>query len=366
MECSTTDHQHQRLSRIFSSFAAIRQNESPLYCRLSRIVAADSELMSPLDVVPTDPQLPTRYFAAIHYLLLGGADHAIRSVYLDPGSGLPNDRVLASRLRSFVAEHRGEISHLVATRRTQTNEVNRVAVIVPALRVAAQLAGTPLALIDVGTSAGLNLRFDHFRCCYSSGHRLGDPLSLVRLGCELRGELVPPLGPAPEVPARIGIDIAPVDVDDEDQVRWLCACVFPDQPERITRLRGAIEVARANPIPVVTGDAIETLPEILAGISGELTPVIMHTWVLAYLSPKARADFAAQLVELARQRPLLWIGAEWPENIPGRRRQDADQETVWFLASLHSGDARWFTLASSHDHGTWLQWRSKEPGCATG
>ena len=122
---------------------------------------------------------------------------------------------------------------LLRHRRTQTNEVGRCAILLPVL---ARLQG-PLALVEVGASAGLCLLLDRYR--YRYGDRsVGDASAPVLLDCEVSGP-VPVPKRVPEVAWRRGIDVARIDVTDDDDVRWLEACVWPDQTERIARLLAA-------------------------------------------------------------------------------------------------------------------------------
>jgi hypothetical protein len=305
--------------------------------------------------------LPVLLLTAIHYLALGGAQHPLAETFRHPDAGVPGDDTLAKELASFLAEHGDELAGLVATRRTQTNEVSRSTVIAPAMRVAGQLAGGPIALVEVGASAGLNLHFDRYAVHYSGGLVSGPPSSPVQLSCDLRGDLVPPLKPDPGLVTRTGLDVNPLDIDDESQMRWLLACLFPDQPARAARLRAAIGVAREQGTHVRAGDALAVLPELVREVPPSVVPVIMHTWVLAYLSEQRRAEFARLLAELAAVRPLLWLGAEWPDALPGREKEPGDEATVWALAQVSAAGARWHTLANSHDHGSWLTWRYDEP-----
>lgn len=343
----------------FRWFAGIREKDSPLYGRLSRLVGDRPALLEPLGGLPVGAHLPVLLFAAVHYLALGHVKHPLADVFRDPRTAPADDAALAADLASFLEIHAAEIVGLVSSRRTQTNEVNRCAVLAPAMRVARRVAGTPLALVEVGASAGLNLHFDRYRVEYSNGRVTGDPGSPVRVTCELRGGPAPPFDPSPSPETRAGLDLCPVDVADEAQVRWLRACLFPDQPERAARLRAAVEVTRSRGTRIRAGDVFDLLPAMVRELPGSVTPVILHTWVLAYLTAGQRADFAAMLGELNRERPLLWLGAEWPDALPGRPKQDDDEGTVWALARISGSTPQWRTLANSHDHGSWLAWRDR-------
>ena len=124
--------------------------------------------------------------------------------------------------------HRADIVELLATRHTNTNEVGRSAVLGPALTAVAARLGAPLGLVDVGASAGLNLFCDRYRLDYGAAGATGPADAPVRIECAVVGG-APPIAPAlPEIAARTGLDLDPVDVRDEDATRWLLACVWPD------------------------------------------------------------------------------------------------------------------------------------------
>ena len=110
----------------------------------------------------------------------------------------------------------------------------------------------PLALIEIGASAGLNLRWDHYAYDYG-GRAAGVPSSPLTIECELVGPHLPPLDPPPVV-WRAGVDLAPVDASDPADARWLRACLWPDQPARQARLAAALEIARSHPVDIRRGD----------------------------------------------------------------------------------------------------------------
>ena len=150
--------------------------------------------------------------------------------------------------RDVVLTHREALADLLEHRAIQTNEVGRSAGLVPAFAVVAERFGRPLAVIEVGCSAGLNLFFDRFHIAYSDGRTAGPADAPVRLRCEVRGPLRPPLpDPAPTVVSRLGIDLNPVDITDPDAARWLESCIWPDGAHRVERFRAAAALARAEP-----------------------------------------------------------------------------------------------------------------------
>lgn len=229
-------------------------------------------------------------------------------------------------------------------------EVRRCACLLPAFGLAAEAeGGRPLAVVEVGASAGLNLLWDRYGYDYG-GRVYGVAGSPVWITCEVQGERRPPIPePLPQVGWRLGIDLNPIDVRDDAATRWLRALVWPDQPERADLLARAIELARTDPPRMLAGDALDLLPAALAEIPSELTLCVVHTHTLNQFSPEARARFDAILRGASHERPLYRISGE---GVAG-----ADFPELRFTA-YRSGEADERRLARYEGHGEWIEWRS--------
>jgi hypothetical protein len=257
-----------------------------------------------------------------------------------------------------------EVAALLSTRRIQTNEVGRAAAILPALGLAAARLGRPLALVELGSSAGLNLFLDRFGYDYGTGRVIGDPASPVRLGCEQKGPLCAPIPTRmPMVVRRCGIDLAPVDVTDDEQCRWLEACCWPDPPERLARLRAAIALARSKPPLLHRGNVLDVLPSVLAAVPPDAVPCILSTWMIAYLSDTERATLAEIVHGEAVRRDVVCITGEYagvsPFVPPPARPAaigDGRLGTLVGLSIWQAGakDAR--ALCWMQSHGGWIDW----------
>jgi hypothetical protein len=256
---------------------------SDTYYRLALDVGEDDEVLRFVADRPvTQPNL---FFAAVQYLT--GPDD------------MPTTR---SALRALLNRRGSEVAEIMGTRRTQTNEVGRCAVLLPAL------PPSPLALVEVGASAGLCLLLDRF--FYDYGSRwTGAASSPVRLQCKVVGDAPVPAA-VPEVVWRRGLDIAPIDLHDDDAVRWLLACVWSDHADRRRRLEAAIDLARTDPPSVTPGDLVDHLPALLAGAPPDTRLVVLHSAVLAYVSEDRREAFENVLVETSMNREVVWISNE--------------------------------------------------------
>jgi hypothetical protein len=204
-----------------------------------------------------------------------------------------------------------DVLAIAAGRRTRTLETGHGAVLHPAVAEAARRVGAnALGLIDVGGSAGLNLTVDRIGITYSNGQVRGDPSPPVQFMASVVGERSLPTGAMPEVVARIGIDLDPIDVTNVDDARWLRACVPPDQPERAARLDAEITLATADPPVLLRGDPVDLLPGAFGRVPADALPVVLTTWALSRLTIESRLRFLKRLDEAATDRPVAWVSVE--------------------------------------------------------
>jgi len=257
---------------------------SPTYARLSRAVAQDAELLARLDELPTEKRQPNLLFGAVRFL-----------------DGPLGDYVT---FRDWMLARWDAVAQIIATRRTQTNEPGRVATLLPEL---AQVDG-PVALLEVGTSAGLCLYPDRYAYRYNDAPALGD--STVELPSRVIG--IDPPTRLPDVVWRGGLDLNPLDVTDEDDVRWLECLIWPEETERFARLHDAVAIARQHPARIVRGDLLADTATLAEQAPPEATLVLFHTAVLAYLDDAGRRDWADVVRDIAARRPTLWLAQEAP------------------------------------------------------
>ncbi len=186
----------------------------------------------------------------------------------------------------------------------------------PWRRIAAAGNGRPLALIEVGASAGLALYPDRYGYEYDAGASVtrlapagATPGSYPVLGCTVTGP-VPLPAELPAVVWRAGIDLNPLDVRNPDDVAWLEALIWPEQDFRRERLRRAIAIARSDPPLLVAGDLNDQLVALAAQAPSDATLVVFHSAVMAYLDAEARDRFRATMARLAADRGCHWISNE--------------------------------------------------------
>jgi len=196
-----------------------------------------------------------------------------------------------------------EAAGIISTRSTQTNEAARVASFVPEML----RSSDPVALVEVGASAGLCLFPDLYDIRYSNGDRAGDERSSLRIDVTVSGD-VPRIGSELVVGHRVGLDLSPLDPSDPDDVAWLDALVWPEHEQRRERLARACELAGRFHSPVVAGDLATDLADVLSDVPSGLRTVVFHSAALAYVNDDGRASFRATL---ARFPEVIWLGCEF-------------------------------------------------------
>jgi hypothetical protein len=178
------------------------------------------------------------------------------------------------------------------------------------LEAARRVGAKAVGLIDVGCSAGLNLNVDRVGITDSNGQSLGDPSSPVQLSCSIVGDRPIPRRAMPEVVARVGVDLDPVDVTDVDDARWLRACLWPDQPERVARLEAELALAATAPPLLLQGDPVEVVPDAFARVPTDALAVVTTTWALSQFPLERRLRLLHRLDEAAAGRAVAWVSAE--------------------------------------------------------
>ncbi|NOX23488.1 MAG: DUF2332 domain-containing protein [Actinobacteria bacterium] len=329
----------------------VARGNTLLYTRLGEATSRDAELLTLLSKLPQQQPVPLLLFGAVHQLLLNGAEHPLREFYAtctdtpDPIS----DPFPA--FKEFVMDHYDTIIETARTRQVQTNEVARSSLFLPAYRIIARRTNRPLWIIEVGSSAGLTLLFDQWHYTYHHGHssiEVGNHESPVRLECIVRGPQRPLFpDPMPEIAARIGVDLDPIDINNPDDESWIRGLVWPDRTDRHQRLSAAIAVARSNPVTLVAGDAIDSLEAQVAAASEDSVVVINHSHLLNQLQPERREDFVAEMDRLSEDRPIWRVSNEWLTHSNTRL------DLIRHFAHKHQVEG----LADVHHHGEWISWR---------
>ncbi|MEV6302772.1 DUF2332 domain-containing protein [Actinoplanes sp. NPDC051861] len=304
---------------VYAEFAAREAvGESPAYEALAVAVSHDARLLSLLDTLPPAKRQPNLLFAVGQYL-----DGPVT----DPAAFL-----------EFAVTEWARVKEQILVRATQTNEPGRCALLLPVLAALPQ----PLALLEVGTSAGLNLFPDRYTYRYGDqvlGH--GGPI----LDCELTGTAPPDR--LPEVVWRAGLDLNPLDLTDPADAAWLEALIWPEHDHRRARQQAAARIVAAEPPLLVRGDLVDDLPALVAHAPAGATLVIFHTSVLYQVPAERREIFLSDV----RGKPGHWISVENPTVIAYDNLPSPPDETLHNVLALDGKPLAW-----ARAHGGGLTW----------
>lgn len=327
------DAERSALASRYHRFAVREaRGKSALYEQLGLKVAADPIVLARIADLPLPKQQPN--------LLLAAYRHRF---------GVPSDY---AEFRTNLLEQFDAVRDIILERSTQTNEPNRCAVLLPILASLPQ----PLALLEVGASAGLCLFPDRYGYDYPS--RSLRPVGRTRpypvFPCESDEALRIP-DALPQIVWRAGLDLNPLNAADPDEAAWLETLVWPEQEDRLARLRLALDIAAEDKPMLVRGDLLGPAFEGLCRQAPQgATLVVFHTAVLGYVSAVSdRAAFANRALASAD----VWICNEGPSVVPGLAPVSADAPPRdAFLVSVNGRPTAW-----ADPHGTWMQTLVERP-----
>lgn len=303
------------------------KGSSPQYERLAEAVAASEDVLRWLAELPPAKRQPNLLFASVR--LLGG----------------PTESALD--FVEYVIANRSELTEVMLSRSTQTNEVARTAAFLPFI---AQL-DREVALIEVGASAGLCLFPDRYGYSYD-GRELGESSLLIEV--ETHHTLVPPER-VPDVVWRRGLDLNPLDVSNQDHLAWLRACIWPEHDDRRRRFDLAAAIVATDPPKIEQGDLLDATRDLIEQAPANVTKVVFHSAVLAYVDGPGREAFAAMMGSIVESRDdVVWLSNEAPSVVPGLVSDIRDGSPVdpgAFLLGRNGTEL----LAHTDPHGQWMR-----------
>ena len=284
---------------------------SRTYEILSEAVASNQALLNLARRCRVGQPIPNLFFAAVKRTLASIPGAELAEHYRRAGAGGTPAPDLVHAFTEFGLEHGDRVVRYLETRMVQTNEVGRCSYLMPGfLTVAAENPGQPLALIDVGASAGLNLNWDRYRYRYSSGNEFGPRDSGVVIECDARNGLPNLPSAFPQVISRAGIDLAPVDLGDGAEYRWMQALVWPEHADRGALLAAARDVWLRSRPTVLQGDAMELLPDALGNVPEDAALCVFHCHTLNQIPAEGRARFEGILRAISMERPVYHLPSE--------------------------------------------------------
>ncbi|WP_213367176.1 DUF2332 domain-containing protein [Mesobacillus boroniphilus] len=332
------------LSMKFRRFAIHECRESsPLYEFLSLKIAEDAEMIELISSAKKGQPVPNLFFGAVHYLLLKGKKHTLRKFYPNITN---NPEKAASAYPAFVdfcQKYSGEIIDLLTSKIVQTNEVRRCSYLYPVFSHIFQMTKKPLALIEIGTSAGLQLFVEKYSYFYGTGEVYGNPNSEVHLTSVIKGGKMPLRQmKQPEVATRFGIDLHINDVRNTEDYTWLKALIWPEHHERRELFEKAASYVSNQTLSLIEGDGVEMLHSLASEIPEEQVICVFHTHVANQMSVETKEKLLEQIKEIGEQRPIFHIY----NNI-----FDARLHLDYYLEGKESLN----TIGDTEGHGRWFR-----------
>lgn len=350
-----------RAAEVLREQAEHVRGRSALYGRLLAGLAGAAERGFDGEVVPRLLEAPGRTLQETRLLILAALHHAaLRDPSLPHAAWFPtavdearpaDEGAPAALALAYLIEHEDEVTDFVRRNRLQTNEIGRCVGLLPGMLEAAGF-GQPLRLLEVGASAGLNLRFDRYRYHYRGGPTWG-PVGGPELETSAEGPvpstLVPP---SVEVTERRGVDLHPIDPTSEDGARLLTSFVWPDEHDRVGRLREAIQVARATSAAIDRGDLAEWTDQHARPEEG-VTTVLFHSIVSHMLDDATASRFGASVERSLRagssDAPFVYLELEEPRGV-------SSPPELTITTGDGTGPPQRRTLLSCDWHGRWVRW----------
>lgn len=303
------------------------RGQSAIYEAMSEYVASSDRLLDFLASLPVDRQQPNLFFAAVRQV-----------------AGLPAN---SEALIAAVEQDAEAIASVMRLRTTQTNEPGRCAVLLPVLACLPQ----PLAIFEVGASAGLCLLSDRYGYDYGR-HRISPPeggrVFAPIFPCNAN-ELTPLPTALPRIGWRGGLDLNPLSVASSRDMDWLETLIWPEQYARRERLRTAIEIARQETPSVTRGNLLHDVSAATRSAPASMTLVVFHTAALAYVISQTDRDAFAHTV---RALGAVWISNEAPGVYPEiASKVRGPLRTDRFLLAVNGDPVAW-----TGPHGQSIDW----------
>jgi hypothetical protein len=351
-----------------------------LTAALFEAIAAHEELLGGLVTLPPDHLPALLASAAISLLVRRDRPVPLTGYFPEPGGSQPRfDDGFYPAAGAFFSARLDDIAAVCQGRRYQMNEVARCTQIALGIAATAASCSDPVALVDLGTGAGLGLHLDRYRYLVD-GRASGPRAAALTLSCDVRGPHEPPPARLPPIAARAGIDLRPVDLKDRAARAWLQACA-PPEASALARLTAAIEVTRKHPVKLVAGDVVAALPGVLDSFPPGLSVTVVDAYMAVFLPPHQREQLAEILARAGRTRPVTWLSLDplvplAPSGqhsvqglpLPAWLLRDYQQHGVFAVLgarSFQGSTDHGRLLARAHPSGQWIEWLDADWGHGT-
>ncbi|MFF2175641.1 DUF2332 domain-containing protein [Lysinibacillus sp. NPDC058147] len=337
-----------KLSKQFRTFAKDEcENSSPLYEHLANKIAADEEVLKIAAFIPQGQPVPNLLLAGVQYLLSSSKDDLV-NFYPSLTTTPKSINEVYPVFKSFFLSHSEELKTLFQEKLVQTNEIRRCSYLYPMMTEIYERHQKPLALIEIGASAGLQLGMDRYNYCYNQQLHINNSNSAFVLPSENQGERLPAsISNTPVVCKRVGIDLNPIDIQTGEELLWLQALIWPEHEERRLLLNQALPILKELDLELIKGDAIKLIKEISRDINQDAMLVVYHTHVANQIPMELRLELIEQLKEISLERPLYHC---YNNLFDMQLHQDfIDQGQIESIRIMErpDGHARWFKWSNN-------------------
>ncbi|WP_369795192.1 DUF2332 domain-containing protein [Sporosarcina sp. ZBG7A] len=339
--------QNSHLSWSFMNFANMEcKGSSELYEFLSLKIAEDAEVLNLCLAVPKGQPVPNLLFGAVHYLLLKGYVHPLKDYYssvTNPPRKIDNETF--SNFKDFCERYREEIISIVESKLVQTNEVRRCGYLYPVFSWIYNKVERPLSLIEIGTSAGLQLLWDHYSYSYGTGETFGKEGARVHITSEVKGDHFPIiLSESPPIASKIGLDLNISNLSDSEDYLWLKSLIWPEHQERMELFDRAAESLKENPVKLVEGDGVFLLPDVVDTLPTDSTICIFHTHVANQIPNETKHELLDKIAKIGSKRDVFHIyNNMW----------DRQLHLDYYVNGVESKN----TIGDTDGHGRWFEWK---------
>jgi hypothetical protein len=336
--------------RYHVAFTAEDRARLPFYAALLTALERDEQAQILLAEVRSEQRNPMLVLASLHLVALKG--HPLLSpIYSAARARELHDPMVAAGEVVRVVNVEPDTIRRELHRSTQTNEPGRSAVFQAVIALIAKEKYESINIVDVGTSAGLNLYFDRFPVRANDD---GNPLTLV---CRDESAIDRSL-PLPEVVARVGVDPSPLDLSVEEDRLWLQACYWPEEPRRMARLDAVLAARSAWPATtILQGTARERLGDAFALCDPNVLTIAINSYALGYFSESDQMAFFDEMGQRCATSNVAWISLESPFMVKWPTSQvtsvEARTGATQVLVTLPGGSpTQW---GWCQHHGLWIK-----------
>jgi hypothetical protein len=334
------------LAEKFNNFSSNEcRGSSDLYEFLSLKIAEDEELLNLAANAREGQPVPNLFLGAVHYLLLQGKDHRLIDYFPSiTENPKPYERSFLY-FKDFCHQYKNEIISILQTKLVQTNEVRRCSYLYPTFGYIYEQIKKPLALVEIGTSAGLQLFWDKYSYSYGTNEDVyGEKDSEVHITSEIKGNITPTFPKSsPPVATRIGLDLHVNDLSIDENYFWLNALIWPEHADRRELFKKAANYVRKNSLTLIEGDGVQLLPELVSQISKDYAVCVFHTHVANQMPKETKEKLFAEIEELGKGRDIFHIY---------NNMKDRDLHLDYYI----DGKEHCKVVGQTDGHGRWFTW----------